>query len=262
MSETPDHDEIQMKIIWEAGLVQDMLDVLQTMVDQARIQFLDGLIRVWVIDPATVCGIFIDLDPEENERIQHYAVQESGFQIGLKVDKLDEVMGYVDADVPVQFEFGMKHNWAFNIQAPGVEVNLAGLDPESIRQDPDHPGLEDELSAGYIVDGPDLREAIELNTMFSGHTHLVVEDHQVKFVASGDDDSGTYTLDEADGEVEFTRHPEERQMSMFSLDYFDDLRMVLKDYDGIQMFSDTDMPVMMKTDLFDLMLAPRIDSTK
>jgi hypothetical protein len=89
-----------------------------------------------------------------------------------------------------------------------------------------------------------------------------VEDHQVKFVASGDDDSGTYTLDEADGEVEFTRHPEERQMSMFSLDYFDDLRMVLKDYDGIHMFSDTDMPVMMKTDLFDLMLAPRIDSTK
>lgn len=262
MSNRPDHDEVQMKIIWQSDLIQDVLDVLNTMVKEARFQFLDGLIRIWVIDPANVCGIFIDLDPGAHEQIQHYAVQEDGFQMGLNIQKLDELMGYADAGVPVQMEYGVKHNWAFNITLPGVDVDLAGIDPESVRREPDHPRLEDELSAGYTTDGSRLRDAIELNDMFSDHTTLVVDDHQVKFVASGDTDSGTFTLDEADGEVEFQKHPDERQESMFSLDYLDDLRMVLKDYDGIQMYSDTDMPVMLKTELFDLMLAPRIDSSK
>lgn len=262
MTETPDGDEVQMKIIWEAGLVHDILDALNALVNEARFQFLDGLIRVWVIDPANVGGCFIDLDPDQNERIQHYAVQQDGLQMGLNTEKLDEVMGYADADVPVQFEFGMKHNWAFNITTGQVDVNLAGIDPESVRQDPDHPRLEDELPAAYNLDGTTLKDAVDLNDMFSDHCTIRVEDHQVHWVASGDTDSGTYSLDEADGEVEFTKHPDDGVESMFSLDYFKDLSKVLKGYDEVQVYSGQDFPVMLKTSLFDYMLAPRIDSTK
>jgi proliferating cell nuclear antigen len=251
-----------MKVIWDAGLVADVLDALNAIVSEARFHFLDELIRIWVIDPANVAGCYIDLRPSENERIKHYSVQEDGLTIGLNTVKMDDVMSYADSDVPVQWEFGMKHNWAFNITLPGVDVDLAGIDPESIRQEPDHPGLEDELPAAYIVDGSSLDDAVNLNDMFSDHTTLAVEDHQVQFVASGDTDSGTYSLDEGDGEVEFTRHPDERVESMFSLDYLADFRKVLKGYDEVQMYSGQDFPVMFKTDLFDYMLAPRIDSTK
>ena len=262
MTETPDGDEVQMKIIWEAGLVHDILDALNTLVTEARFQFLDGLIRVCVIDPANVGGCFIDLDPDQNERIQHYAVQDDNLVMGLNTEKLDEVMGYADADIPVQFEFGMKHNWAFNITAGNVDVNLAGIDPDSVRGDPDHPRLEDELPAAYTLDGTTLKEAVDLNDMFSDHTTVRVEDHQVQWVAAGDTDSGTYSLDKADGEVEFQAHPDAGVESMFSLDYLKDVSKVLKGYDEVQVYSGTDMPVMLKTDLFDLMLAPRIDSTK
>lgn len=262
MTSAPDDEEIQMKIIWEAGLVHDVLDALNCLVSEARFQFLDGLIRVWVIDPANVAGAFIDLDPEKNERIQYYAVQPDGLRMGLNTQKLDEVMGYANADVPVQFEFGMKHNWAFNITTGQVDVDLSGIDPESIRQDPDHPRLEDELPAGWITDGSTLKDAVDLNEMFSDHTTIGVEDHTVNWVASGDTDSGTYSLDESDGEVEFTKHPDEAVESMFSLDYFSDISKVLKGYDEIQVYSGQDFPVMLKTSLFDMMLAPRIDSTK
>jgi len=267
MTAAPDADGVQMKIIWNSDLIQDVIDALDALVSEAKFHFLDGLIRIWVIDPANVGGCYIDLDPDANEHIQHYSVQEGGFTTGLNIEKLDDIMGYADPGVPVQFEFGEKHKWRFNITLPSVDVNLSGIDPDSVRQEPDHPRLGDELPAHYTIEGSDLKDAVDLNDMFSDHCTIRIEDHQVKFIAQGDTDDGTYSFDEADGEVEFTEHPDEDHPdypveSMFSLDYFEDLAKVLRDYETVQIASGQDYPVMLKTDLFDYMLAPRIDSTK
>lgn len=262
MTEPPAEDGVQMKIIWNSDLIQDVIDALDALVKEAKFQFLDGLIRIWVIDPANVGGCYIDLDPDSNDLIQHYSVQDGGFITGLNTGKLDDIMDYADPDVPVQFEFGEKHKWRFNISLPSVDVNLSGIDPDSVRQSPAHPRLGDELPAHYTIEGSDLKDAVDLNDMFSDHTTIRVEDHQVMFIAEGDTDDGTFTFDEADGEVEFTQHPEDPQESMFSLDYFEDLSKVLRSYDEVQIASGSEYPVMLKTDLFDYMLAPRIDSTK
>ena len=262
MTAAPDADGVQMKIIWDSDLIQDVIDALDALVQEAKFHFLDGLIRIWVIDPANVGGCFIDLDPDENDLIQHYSVQEGGFTTGLNIQKLDDIMGYADPGVPVQFEFGEKHKWRFNITLPSVDVNLSGIDPDSVRQEPDHPRLGDELPAHYTIEGSDLKDAVDLNNMFSDHWTIRVEDHEVKFLAEGGTDYCTGTLDEGDGEVEFTEHPDSAVESMFSLDYFEDLAKVLRGYDQVQIASGQDYPVMLKTDLFDYMLAPRIDSTK
>lgn len=254
-------EQIQVKVIWNSDLIQDVIDALDALVKEAKFQFLDGLIRIWVIDPANVAGCYIDLDPDANDLIQHYSVQDNGFTTGLNIQKLDDIMGYADPDVPVQFEYGEKHRWRFNISLPSVDVNLSGIDPDTVRQSPDHPRLGDELPAHYTIEGSDLKDAVDLNNMFSDHCTIRIEDHQVKFLGEGDTDDGTYSFDEADGEVEFTQHPEEPRESMFSLDYFEDMAKVLRDYDEVQIASGQDYPVMLKTDLFDYMLAPRIDST-
>lgn len=258
-----DDEEIQMKVIMEADFLQEVVDALDALVDEAKFHFLDGLLRVWVIDPANVGGCYIDLNPDQRDQIHHYSTDPDGFTTGLNLTKLDDLLGYASAGDLMQIEFGMKHNWRFNIQLPGVDVNLSGIDPDSVRQEPDHPGLEDELPAYYSMDGSTFEDAVKLNDMFSDHTTIVVEDHQVKFVAEGDTDDGTYSLEEGEGELEFLdgKHPEDRQESMFSLDYLDDLASVLKNYDEVKIRSGTEMPVMIETDLFEYMLAPRIDTS-
>jgi len=262
MTPEPDNDDIQMKIIWNSDLVTQILDALNAIVHETRMHFLDDHIRIWAVDPANVAAVFIDLDPNAMDSIQHYAVQPDGFSMGVNTERLDDVMSYADSGIPVQMEFGPAHDWAFNITMPGVDVDLSGIDPESMRNDPDHPRLKDELPAHYTLSGSQLKDAMDLNDMFSDQSMIHVEDHTVSFTASGDTDSGTYTLDEADGETEFSKHPDEAVESRFSLDYLGDVAKVLKGYDDIQVHSGTDFPIMLKTDLFDYMVAPRIDSTK
>lgn len=198
-----------------------MIDALDALVKEAKFHFLDELIRIWVIDPANVAGCYIDLHPDQWDEIQHYSVQDDGLTMGLNTGRLDDLLGYADAGDPLQIEFGMKHNWAFNITMPGVDVDLAGIDPDSIRQEPDRPDLD--LPAHYRLNGSSLKDAVDLNDMFSDHTTLAVEDHTVAFIAEGDTDSGTYSLEEGEGELEFIEHPDERVESMFSLDYWEDL---------------------------------------
>jgi proliferating cell nuclear antigen len=262
MTAEPSEDGLQMKVIWESDLLQDIIDALDALVKEAKFHFLDELIRIWVIDPANVAGCYIDLIPSDWDEIQHYSVQEGGFTMGVNTGKLDDILGYASAGDPLQIEYGEKHKWAFNITLPGVDVNLAGIDPDSVRQEPDHPGLEDELAAHYQMDGDSLDDAAKLNDMFSDHTTVAVEDHQVFFIGEGDTDDGTYSLEEGEGELQFHRHPDERVESMFSLDYLKDMGKVLKHYDGVDVYSGQDHPIMFETELFQYMLAPRIDSNK
>lgn len=256
----PEEEELQMKIILEAGLLQDVVEALDALVKEAKFRFMPGMIRVWCIDPANCAGCYIDLKTGERDQIQHYSVQDDGLVMGLDLAKLDDILGYASPDDLLQIEFGMKHNWAFNITLPSVDVNLSGIDPESVRQGPDRPDLD--LPAQFRLNGSSLKDAVDLNDMFSDHTTLAVEDHQVKFIAKGDTDNGTYSLEEGEGELEFTGHPDGLVESMFSLDYLKDMAKVLKGYDELKVRSGQDHPVMIETDLFDYMLAPRIDSTK
>lgn len=252
-------EDLNMKVIVEAAFLQDIVDALGAMVEEAKFHFHDELIRIWVIDPATVAGVFVDITPSDRDPIQHYSVQEDGFTMGLNLEKIDNLLGYAEPEAPVQIEFGEKHRWRFNITMPGVDVDLAGIDPESVRNEPDRPSLD--LPAKYRFTGGTFEDAVKLNDMFSDHCTLAVWGHQVQFIASGDDDQGTYTLEEGEGELEFLDHPSDRVESMYSLDYLMDMSKVLKDYDEITIRSGQDMPCMIQTELFDYMLAPRLDKT-
>mgnify|MGYP006302287635 CR=1 FL=1 len=125
-------EELNMKVILDADFLQDVVDALDALVQEATFHFLDGLLRIWVIDPANVAGCYIDIRPDERDQIQHYSVQEDGFSMGLNLQKLDDLLGYSSSGDLMQIEFGMKHNWCFNITLPGVDVDLAGIDPDSI----------------------------------------------------------------------------------------------------------------------------------
>lgn len=255
MTDEPEEDGVQMKIIVESGFFQDVIDGLDALVKEAKFHFLDELIRIWVIDASKSAGCYVDIRPSNWDAIQHYSVQDQGLTQGLDLGTLDDILGYADAGDLLQMEYGEAHKWRFNLTLPDVDVNIAGIDPESVRAEPDYPDLD--LPAKFTIDGSKLKDAADLNELFSDHTTIRVEDHTVQFIAKGDTDDGTFELEEP-GEVEFIEHPDEPVESMFSLAYMSDMAKVLKGYDSLQMEIGSEVPVMLDTDLYEMMLAPRI----
>jgi len=256
MTEAPKDDGVQMKIIADAQLLQDILDALQSLVHEARFQFLQDHIRVWVVDPANAAAVYVDLNPATLDGIRHYSVEEGGLQIGLNLGKLDGYLGYADGDTPVQLSFGEAHNYRFELELPGVDAFIAGIDAESIRKEPDKPDLD--WPAQFDLPGQALKDAHGLNDMITDQTTVVAEDHQVQFVANGDTNTNTFTLVEGESELQFIEHPDERQETMISLDYLGDMVNPMKGRD-VRLKMGTDIPMMFETDLFTMMLAPRID---
>lgn len=258
MTSPPEEDDLQFKLIAEKELLQDVVDAVGSLVREAKFHFLDGLIRIWVVDPANAAACYIDIDPEETEQIQHYSVQDGGLVQGLNLQKLDDLFGYADSGDLVKLEFGEAHNWMFNITMPGVDVNIAGIDPDSVRQEPDKPDVG--WPAQFSLSGESLKDAVDLNDMFSDHTTIRAGDHQVEFIAEGDTDDGTYRLEEGEGELEFHQNGETQEV-MQSLAYLEDMAKVLKKQDDVRMKVASDKPTMIQFDLGTFMLAPRIDSS-
>lgn len=259
MTDPPDEDELQLKLIATAGLLSDVVEALDPLVNEARIQFLDNLIRIWAVDPANVAATYIDLQPSEREGIQHYAVQDGGMAIGMDIVDLDNLLSNADDGVPIGIEYGEKHQWQFNLQLPNADVYLTGIDADSVRgADPDKPELD--WPARFDIDGGTLKEATDLNDMFADSYTMRTGDHQVVFSAEGDTDGAVYTAEEPE-QVEFLDHPEEPVESMFSLDYMGDLVGVLDGHD-VRVRMGDEWPMMLETDLFTYMLAPRIDSSE
>lgn len=256
MTTEPDADGLQMKLIMDSDLLQDVVDALSTLVDEARFMFLDGLIRTWELDPANAGGCYIDLKPSQREdQIKHYSVDPDGFQMGINLGKLDDLLSYSSAGDLIQIEYGEKHQWKFHITLPSVDVDMAGIDPEQMRNQPDRPELD--WPAKFKVSGSQFKDAVNLNDMFSGHTTIEAGNHQVEFLAEGDTDSGSYHLEEPE-EVEFFDHPDDMATAMFSLDYLEDMAKVLKDYPEVVVKTGNEIPGMFETELFTMMLAPRI----
>lgn len=252
---SPDEDGLQVKMIIQADLLQQMVDALEALVHEFRIQWYEDLIRIWMIDPANVGSIYMDIIPKKRDRIQHYSVQDGVVQ-GYELAKLDDLLGYADADTLIQFEAGAKHNFRMNVTFPGVDVHLGGIDPDTIRESQDRPDLD--LPAHYILSGSDIQDAVELNDMFSDHTYITVGDGRVEFRAEGDTDEGTYSREESEDQVEFIDHPDESVESVFSLDYLSDMAKVLSDYGEVDVRSGDESPIILETDLFEYMLAPRL----
>jgi len=258
-----DGEELDLKLIIETRLLDDVVTALTSLVQESRFRFLPNRIRSWAVDPANVAAVFVDLEPSEYEQIQHYSVQEDGLKIGVSLQggsgtPWEDLIKHADADELIQIEHGPRHNWKFNWQAGGIDADLTGIDFESVRKEPDRPGFHDQLAAKFSIDGATLKEAIDVADMFSDHVTIESDGESVRFVAAGDTNQGTFERTEGEGDLEFQQAGEGE--SSVSLDYMKDMAKVMKDYDRVQIELGTEMPVLFHTDLFDMLLAPRIQT--
>lgn len=244
-----------LSVILEYDTLQQTLDSLLAIADECRMHLgRDGL-DVKLVDRANVAMTIIDLDPSAFE-----SVGDGQIVFGVNLQRLDDYLKHATSGDLIQL--GYKEETRFlNIQYGSVDVDMALIDTQSIREEPSLPDVD--LPAKFETTGRALDDAVSLADLASDHITLTAdpEQEEVRIVGEGDYDTVT---------TRFTREElTEAQIpaaakGIYSLDYVKDLAGPIPAAAEVFVEYETERPLWMSYGIDDghgevqTMLAPRV----
>jgi proliferating cell nuclear antigen len=216
MSDLFDDGEIVAEGIIQASTLQQYVDTLRALVDECRVHFEDGGLTVAAVDPANVAAY-----PEVTLKKSAFESYDAPGQvrIGVNLTRLDEKLGSANDDDLVQFGIDMETRH-FKFRYRQIEHEMALIDPDAIRKEPDKPDLE--LPNYAEVPAERIQEACKNIDYVSDHVEFDGDpDAEVfRLVGEGDTDRTVATFDEDDcRRLEMQEDVE----SLFSLAYIHDV---------------------------------------
>ena len=241
----------------EVGYLQQVIDAAHAVVDECRVHLdTDGLV-IRAVDPANVAMVDEQVSADAFE-----AYDTDCGEIGINLERLDEVIGIADNDDDlVQFDLDPKTR-KLDVQVNAVEYTLALIDPAAIRAEPDIPDLD--LPAAVSMDESEFKRAIRAADMVADHITLQVDEREECFIANAEGDTDDVDLELAGDYIEEANW--DSAYSLFSLDYLKDLRKPIPTDTIIRMRLGEEFPLKLSFEVADgavdveFMLAPRIQS--
>lgn len=250
-------DSEVLNTIVEAGTLKTGLDVLQTLVDEAIIHLGKHGIRVSCVDPANAAMHA----PMEIDAAAFEHVPEGSFAIGVNLERLDDALGKAGASELVDLSF--KHETRrLNVSYGNVSVDLACIDPDTIRKEPDRKELD--LPNEFTVPVKEWKDALDMADLVSDHVAIECQPDakQVVVRAEGDIDNVTVTFER---EEILDAKIAEGTESLFSLEY---LQLIQKGMPGgeVAITCGQEFPILLEYEFAEgngsvtTMLAPRIET--
>lgn len=195
------------KAIVEAGYLQQYVDALTAVDDEARINIERNGLRTAVVGPANVvmCRTMLGetaFESYEADERQLFALALTG--TGKHKVSLDDALGFVDSDTLLELTFDGDGDRKLYITGDGYDFELATLDPESVRQEPDIPSAD--FPNRMVVEGGVLSSARDAAALASDHVTITgrPDEDAVEVSGSGDNDDVVKTLDVGDELLEGT----------------------------------------------------------
>ena len=238
----------------KAEVLRELVDVVSTLVDEAKINVNKEGVSVRAVDPAHVAMVDLKLD-----RAAFDGYKADDQELGLDLDKLKEVLRLAKAGETIDMKHDEdKNKLVFtvgNITRRMSLVDTAGM------SDPKVPNLN--LPAKLKIRVEELRQGIRASESVSDHIALAVSPDGFEMVGEGDTDSvklklGKENLDELE--------TKENVRSMFPLDYFSNMIKAISTAPTVTMYLGNDYPVKLEFDIgggkgqVKYLLAPRIES--
>ncbi|EMA57256.1 hypothetical protein [Halorubrum lipolyticum] len=268
--QTPDVESDQagnLSVVIRSEVLQQVVDQLLTVVDEAIFRLgYDGL-SVMAVDPANVAMVEIEVEPGAFE-----SVGDGMFPIGLNLQRLDDYIDGASGADPITLTF-QPETLSVEIEHTNVEVEMAGINTDMMRDEPDIPDLD--LDSEFTADAGVVTEAIENSALVSDHVELesAVDDGKLVICGHGDtDDIKTVLGPEKMSEANFASDA----VAMYSVPYLTGGSTQGSKYSGLlkPVSSGTDLrvrfaedtPMKMDYEFADgfgsvrMMLAPRIQS--
>jgi len=181
-----------LECLIEAGTLDETLDLLQSVAHEAILRLgRDGL-EVRVVDPANVIMIDLSLSPDA------FADVGSGsFPVGVNLGQLQDYLSKADAGTLVSLSYDAETR-RLNVSYGSVNVDMATIDPDAIRDEPDISELD--LPNTATVDYQTFRDGVDVAEFVGDHLTLVGDPDaaEIQILAEGDTDDVAYTFDRED----------------------------------------------------------------
>jgi len=240
----------------KSDVLKEVVDVISTLVDEAKFNFGKEALVVKAVDPAHVAMVDLTLDRQAFE-----AYKADDAELGLDLDKMKEVLKLARAgDVLSVTQEEDKNRLVVhvgNITRRMSLVDTAGM------SDPKVPNLN--LPAKIRVRTEELRQGIRASESVSDHIALIATPDGFEILSEGDTDSVNLKLpkDMLDELV-----CKEKARSLFPLDYFANMIKAISTAPTVTMYMGNDYPVRLEFDIaggkgqVKYLLAPRIENSE
>ena len=238
----------------KAEILKEVVDVISTLVDEAKFNVTKDGVSVKAVDPAHVAMVDLGL-----ERGAFEAFRADDGELGLDMDKVKEVLKLAKAgDVISITHEEEKNRLVLNV---GNTTRRMSLVDTAGMSDPKVPSLN--LPAKVTIRTDELRQGIRASESVSDHIALIAGPDGFEIVSEGDTDTVTHKVSK---ELLEEIAAKETVRSLFPLDYFSNMVKAISSAQTVRLYLGNDYPVKMEFKVaggkgeVKYLLAPRIES--
>jgi len=240
----------------KSDVLKEVIDVVSTLVDEAKVTAGKDGLTVKAVDPAHVAMVDLTLDRGAFE-----AYKADDVELGLDMDKMKEVLKLSRAGEVLAIDHEEDKN-RLTVHVGNITRRMSLVDTAGM-SDPKVPNLN--LPAKVKVRTEELRQGIRASESVSDHIALIATPDGFEILSEGDTDSANLKLpkDMLDELV-----CKDKVRSLFPLDYFSNMVKAIGSAPTVTMYMGSDYPVRMEFDIaggkgqVKYLLAPRIESSE
>lgn len=238
----------------KAEILKGIVDVVSTIVDEAKFNVNAKGVTLKAVDPAHVAMIDLRI---EKSAFEEFDADET--ELGIDLDKIREVLRLSrSGDVISMAQDEDRNRLVINVGNVTRRMNLVDTTGMS---DPKVPNLS--LPAMIAITAEELQKGIKAAESISDHIALTATPEGFEMVSEGDTDSVSLKLSK---DLLVSLDCKENVRSLFPLDYFSNMIRAIPAGTVISMNLGNDYPVKMEFAIADgkgtvnYLLAPRIES--
>jgi len=238
----------------KADVLKEMVDVVSTLVDEAKLNVGKDSVTIKAVDPAHVAMVDLSLD---RGAFESYKAEET--ELGLDMDKMKEILRLAKAGEVISIAHDEDKNRL--VVTVGNTTRRMSLVDTAGMSDPKVPSLN--LPAKVIVRTDELRQAIRASESVSDHIALKASPEGFEVVSEGDTDTVSHMVPK---DLLEELSAKDAVRSLFPLDYFSNMVKAISTAPTVALYLGTDYPVRMEFKIASgkgdvrYLLAPRIES--
>jgi proliferating cell nuclear antigen len=222
---------------------KDALTSVSQLVDEALLEISNTGIETSAVDPANVGMVEMEMTTDS-----FLQLDTNNETLAVKVNELEKAVTRLQDELVEDSENRTlhmtideeKHRLQVWCEPGTMEFSISLLDPDSVREQPDIPDID--LASTVKLKGEYFAHVIQ-SARKSGFEHITVgtADDAVTFICEGDIDDFTVEADETD----FGVHSVDGGGvdSIYSIDYFNDIRKGLPDEQQVTIGVGNDFPI-------------------
>ncbi len=238
----------------KADVLKELVDVVSTLVDEAKLNVGKDSVTVKAVDPAHVAMVDLSLD---RGGFEAFKAEEA--ELGLDMDKMKEILRLAKAGEVISITHDEDKNRL--VVTVGNTTRRMSLVDTAGMSDPKVPSLN--LPAKLVVRTDELRQAIRASESVSDHIALKASPEGFEVVSEGDTDTVSHMVPK---DLLEELQAKDAVRSLFPLDYFSNMVKAISTAPTVALYLGTDYPVRMEFKIaggkgeVKYLLAPRIES--